>query len=137
MIRPIVTDVMLLSRKCTPAGKGDLPVALDLIDTVRAHRDSCVGMAANMIGVTKRIIVIQIGEFCLPMLNPVIRRKIGKAYETEEGCLSHTGTKKTTRYPSVEVEYQDLQFQKQKQVFEDFAAQVIQHEIDHCDGILI
>ena len=137
MIRPIVTDAMLLARKSTPATKTDLPVVTDLMDTVRAHRDSCVGMAANMIGVTKRIIVIQIGELCLPMLNPVIRRKFGEVYEAEEGCLSHTGVKKTKRYSSIEVEYQDTHFRKQKQVFTDFTAQVIQHEVDHCDGILI
>ena len=137
MIRPIVTDAMLLSQKCTAATKADLPVVKDLMDTDWAHRDSCVGMAANMIGVTKRIVVIQIGELCLPMLNPVIRRRFGEIYEAEEGCLSHVGVKKTMRYSSIEVEYQDMQFRKQKQVFTDFTAQVIQHEIDHCDGILI
>lgn len=137
MIRTIVTDPMQLSKKSTPAALADLPVAQDLIDTVTFHKDHCVGMAANMIGVQKRIIVVRVEPLCLVMLNPVITRKYGGTYETEEGCLSHVGTKPVKRYVTIDVEYLDMNFKKQKQTFTEFVAQVIQHEVDHCDGILI
>ncbi|MDD5953305.1 MAG: peptide deformylase [Oscillospiraceae bacterium] len=137
MQRAIVTDPMALSQKSTQATPKDLPVVQDLIDTVMAHRDHCVGMAANMIGVQKRIIVLQLDGLTLAMLNPVITKKYGGTYEAEEGCLSHVGTKKTKRYHTIDVTFCDLAFQKCRQTFSGFAAQVIQHEVDHCDGILI
>lgn len=137
MIRAIVTDPMLLSQKSVDATKADLPIVTDLLDTLAFHKDHCVGMAANMIGVLKRIIAIRVGEWSLPMLNPVITRMYGGTYETEEGCLSHVGTKQVKRFATIDVEFFDQNFRKQKQTFSDFAAQVIQHEIDHCNGILI
>lgn len=137
MIRTIVTDPMQLSKKSTNAALADLPIAQDLIDTVTFHKDHCVGMAANMIGVQKRIIVVRVEPLCLVMLNPVITRKYGGTYETEEGCLSHVGTKPVKRHVTIDVEYLDMNFKKQKQTFTEFVAQVIQHEVDHCDGILI
>lgn len=137
MVREIVTDPMRLSRKSTDAEKADLPVAADLLDTLAFHKDHCVGMAANMIGVQKRIIAIRVGALMIPMLNPVITRKYGETYETEEGCLSHVGTKLVKRYSKIDVTFLDQNFRKQRQTFSDFAAQVIQHEVDHCDGILI
>lgn len=137
MIRPIVTDPMLLSQKSKPAGKEDLAVATDLMDTVTHHQAHCIGMAANMIGVLKRIIVVRLQDTCLVMVNPVITKQYGGVYETEEGCLSHTGTKATRRFTTIDVTYFDQNFQPQKGTFSDLAAQVIQHEIDHCNGILI
>lgn len=137
MVREIVTEQQLLSQKCKPAGKADLPAVQDLIDTLLANRHRCVGMAANMIGIQKRFIVVMDGETCLPMLNPVIRRAFGEVYETQEGCLSHEGERPVRRFSSVDVEYQDLQFQKHRAVFHGFTAQIIQHEVDHCNGILI
>ena len=136
MIRPICKDIIILSRKSSPATKADTPVVEDLLDTVRANADRCVGMAANMIGVNKRIIVFSVGPVTIPMINPVITQR-ADSYEAEEGCLSLDGVRKTTRYQSVEVEFQNLNFVKQKQTFTGFPAQIIQHEIDHCDGILI
>lgn len=137
MIRNIVKDPMQLSKKSTEATKMDLPIVQDLIDTVTFHKEHCVGMAANMIGVQKRIIVVHVEPLCMVMLNPVITRKYGGTYEAEEGCLSHVGTKPVKRYMTIDVEYLDKDFKKQKQTFTDFIAQVIQHEVDHCDGILI
>lgn len=137
MIRPIVTDTILLQQKSIPATKNDLPIVTDLIDTITAHKDHCVGMAANMIGVHKRIIVICIQDFCLPMINPILLKTEGNPYQAEEGCLSLTGTKNATRFPKITVTYLDQNFEQQTQTFTDFYAQVIQHELDHCDGILI
>ena len=113
-----------------------ISVINDLVDTLRANIDDCVGMAANMIGIKKRIIVFTVGDIIVPMINPVILNK-ENIYETEECCLSLTGFRKTTRYETIEVEYLDSSFQKQKQVFKGFVAQIIQHEIDHCNGIII
>lgn len=137
MVKNIVTDIFRLNQKAAPATRDDLPVVRDLMDTLTANTASCVGMAANMIGVNKRIIAVDMGGMPVPMLNPVIVGRSGETYETEEGCLSHAGTRKTTRHQSVEVEYLDLGFQKRRQTYSGFVAQVIQHEIDHCDGILI
>ena len=137
MIRQIVTDPLLLRRKAAPATREDAAVVTDLVDTLRANADRCVGMAANMIGVSKRIIVVSVDGIPLPMLNPVIVRYAGETYEAEEGCLSHVGTKKTLRYRSVDVEYQDAGFKPRRRHFEGFTAQIIQHEVDHCEGILI
>ena len=136
MIRPIVKDVVFLGEKSEDATNADLSVVEDLIDTLRANLDGCVGMAANMIGVKKRIIVFAIGEMIVPMINPVIVKK-EKSYLTEESCLSLTGVRQTTRYETIVVEYLDKEFNKQKGTFTGFVAQIIQHEIDHCNGIII
>ena len=136
MIRPIVKDVVFLGEKSEDATKADLSVVEDLIDTLRANLNGCVGMAANMIGVKKRIIVFAIGEMIVPMINPVIIKK-EKSYLTEESCLSLTGVRQTTRYETIVVEYLDKEFNKQKGTFTGFVAQIIQHEIDHCNGIII
>lgn len=136
MIKPIMKDVLFLGQKSELATKKDISVVNDLIDTLRANLDGCVGMAANMIGVKKRIIVFAIGENIVPMINPVILNKENK-YETEESCLSLTGFRKTTRYEAIEVEYLDINFKKKKDRFLGFTAQIIQHEVDHCDGIII
>ena len=136
MVREIMKDPIFLGQKSRPATAEDLPIARDLLDTLAAHRDGCVGMAANMIGVHKRIIAVHTGIAQIAMLNPKIVSKNG-AYETEEGCLSLPGVRKTKRYQTIEVEYQDLNMKKQRRTFAGFTAQIIQHEIDHCDGILI
>ena len=136
MIRPIVKDPMFLAVPSEPAQKSDCAVAMDLLDTLRAHLDGCVGMAANMIGVRKRIIAVHIGFTQMAMLNPKIVSRNGP-FETEEGCLSLEGVRSTKRYQVIEVEYQDLQMRRQKRSFSGFTAQIIQHEVDHCDGILI
>lgn len=136
MVRPICKDVLILGRKSVPATIADIAVAEDLLDTLQANAARCVGMAANMIGVNKRIIAFSLGPLSLPMLNPVITKRTGP-YETEEGCLSLDGVRKTTRDQSIEVEFFDKNFNKQKQTFSGFPAQIIQHELDHCDGILI
>lgn len=137
MVRPIVHDIMFLSRKSAPANRSDLQTAQDLADTLRAHSHECVGMAANMIGVSKRIIAVAAGPGILVMINPVITAYSKEQYETEEGCLSLTGVRKTKRYESVTVEYCDMQLQKRRGTFTGFTAQIIQHEIDHCSGIII
>ena len=129
-------DEKFLAQKSVPATKADLAVVEDLIDTLRANLERCVGMAANMIGIKKRIIVFAIGEIIVPMINPVIVKK-EKSYVTEESCLSLVGFRETTRYETIEVEYLDKQINKQKGTFTGFVAQIIQHEIDHCNGIII
>ena len=136
MIRQLVHDPFFLAMKSAPATQADLPVARDLLDTLIAHKDECVGMAANMIGVRKRIIAVCMGFAQVAMLNPVIVKK-QKPYEAEEGCLSLAGVRKTTRYEEIEVTYLDLNMKPCRQRFTGFTAQVIQHEVDHCDGILI
>ena len=136
MIQPIMKDIFFLNQKSEPATQEDRQIALDLLDTLKAHEEGCVGMAANMIGVKKRIIAINMGMMNVAMFNPKIVKKSGK-YETEEGCLSLTGVRKCTRYKEIEVEYQDMSFKKQRQKYSGWIAQIIQHEVDHCDGILI
>jgi len=136
MIRPICKDNMILSRKSDPATKMDMQVVDDLLDTLKANADRCVGMAANMIGVNKRIIVFSVGPMNIAMVIPVITKQ-ANPYETEEGCLSLDGVRKTTRFQSIEVMFLDRNFAKQKQTFTGFTAQIIQHELDHCNGILI
>ena len=136
MIKEIMRDAFFLQQKAVPATKEDLPLALDLLDTLKAHQEECVGMAANMIGVAKAIIVVNIGPMNVIMFNPKITKQKGK-FETEEGCLSLTGERKTVRYREIEVEFQDKNFKKQKQKFKGFVAEIIQHEIDHLHGILI
>lgn len=136
MIKPIVKDVLFLGEKSTMATKDDIQVVNDLIDTLRANLDGCVGMAANMIGVKKNIIVFAMGEMIVPMINPVIIKK-ENSYITEESCLSLEGFRQTKRYKTIEVEYLDKNFKKQKNTFHGFVAQIIQHEVDHCNGIII
>lgn len=136
MIRPVVRDELFLRQKSVPATREDVAVITDLLDTLKANEQNCVGMAANMIGVRKRILVFSLGFANVPMVNPVITKKM-KPYETEEGCLSLNGVRKTTRYEMIEVEYEDQNFKKQKQTFQGWTAQIIQHEIDHFDGIII
>ncbi len=136
MIRAICKDTFILGRKSMPATKNDMPVVDDLLDTLKANADRCVGMAANMIGVSKRIIAFSAGTLNIPMINPIIV-KCADPYETEEGCLSLNGVRKTTRYQSIEVEFLNQNFEKRKQTFTGFPAQIIQHEVDHCNGVLI
>lgn len=136
MIKQVVKDVLFLGQKSEPATKNDVAVIDDLIDTLRANLDACVGMAANMIGVKKRILVFSLGNIIVPMVNPVIVKKENK-YETEESCLSLNGFRKTTRYEKIEVEYLDRNFKKHRDTFKGFTAQIIQHEIDHFEGIII
>ena len=136
MIRSIVRDTFFLSRKAEAATKADLPLAKDMQDTLAANADRCVGMAGNMIGVRKRVIIVHMDGENVVMFNPVITAKVGP-YEAEEGCLSLPGTRKTTRYESVEVEYRDVRWNKRKGKFSGFTAQIIQHEVDHLEGILI
>ena len=137
MIQKLIHDPIFLAQKSTPATKEDLPIAQDLLDTLLAHRDSCVGMAANMIGQTRRIIVFDNEGTPMLMLNPVILKAEGE-YETEEGCLSLLGgPRKTKRFRKIKVEFQNLDLQKRIKTFTGWTAQIIQHEIDHCNGILI
>ena len=136
MIRTIMRDPLFLSRKSVLALPEDTVVLDDLLDTLRANQERCVGMAANMIGVSKRIIAFCSGPFCIGMINPVIVSKSGP-YQTEEGCLSLDGIRKTLRYETITVSYQDRSFHKQTGTYTGWIAQIIQHEIDHCDGILI
>ncbi len=137
MVRELVHDPILLARKSEDATKEDLQTGQDLLDTLRAHREGCVGMAANMIGVCKRIIVFDNEGTPALMFNPEIIKASG-AYETEEGCLSLLGgPRKTKRYEKIKVQYQTEQFQTRLKTFSGWTAQIIQHEIDHCNGILI
>ena len=136
MIKPIVKDIFFLGQKSEAATKQDLSVGQDLTDTLRANQDRCVGMAANMIGVKKRIIIVNMGILNIVMYNPVIVRK-DTPYETEEGCLSLTGVRKTTRYQNIEVEYYDGSWKKHRQTYSGWTAQIIQHECDHLEGIII
>ena len=137
MVRELVHDPIFLARKSVTATKEDLTIAHDLLDTLTAHRQSCVGMAANMIGQTKRIIVFDNEGSLMTMLNPEIIKQEGP-YETEEGCLSLLGgPRKTMRYQKIKVRYQTLDFQVRLKTFTGWTAQIIQHEVDHCNGILI
>ena len=136
MIREIIHDPLFLAQPSKEATAEDLPVAQDLIDTLRANLDRCVGMAANMIGVRKRIIVIAKGPMVVAMLNPKILSASGE-YETEEGCLSLEGTRKTKRCRSIRLQWQDLQMKTRTGTLDGFQAQIVQHEIDHCNGVLI
>lgn len=136
MVKSIVTDVIFLGQKSEPAAPDDIPVADDLLDTLRANAEHCVGMAANMIGVRKCIIVFDAGGIYEEMFNPQIIKQSG-AYETEEGCLSLLGKRKTKRYKSIKVKWQNREFQTRIKTFTGWTAQIIQHEIDHCNGIII
>lgn len=136
MVKPIVKDVLFLGQKSEPATEADLQVARDLLDTLKANRYQCVGMAANMIGVKKNIIVVSMGIMDICMLNPKITVK-KKPFETEEGCLSLQGVRKTTRYREIEVDFQDMYMEHRHEKFEGWTAQIIQHECDHLEGIII
>ena len=138
MIRPIMKDVIFLAQKSVPAVncEEDLQVARDLLETLEAHKEGCVGMAANMIGISKRIIAFDNEGTYMAMFNPEIVKSSDR-YETEEGCLSLTGTRKTKRWKSIKVQYQNEQFQTRFKTFTGWTAQIIQHEIDHCNGIII
>lgn len=136
MIKPIVKDTCFLSQKSVEATKADLPIIRDLQDTLNANREHCVGMAANMIGHLRNIIIFALGPVDMVMVNPQIIAK-SKPYEVEESCLSLEGVRKTTRYRKITVSYQDAHFKKHTGQYQDFLAQVIQHEIDHLHGIII
>jgi len=136
MERPIMKDILFLQQTSEPATEADKSLILDLQDTLNARRDHCVGMAANMIGEKKRMIVVAMGFMPVVMINPEILSKSGE-YEAEEGCLSLTGTRKTTRYLDIEVKYQDPTFKWQRQKFSGPIAQAIQHECDHLEGKII
>ena len=136
MIQPIMKDPIFLAQKSVPATKEDLQVAQDLLDTLIAHKDGCVGMAANMIGVSKRIIAFDNEGKYMVMFNPEIVKR-SEPYEAEEGCLSLPGTRKAKRYRSIKVQYQNEQFQTRLKTFTGWTAQIIQHEINHCNGVLI
>ena len=136
MVKQIVRDVFFLSQKSEPATKNDLQVGRDLMDTLQANRAGCVGMAANMIGVRKNIIIVNMGLLDVVMFNPVLLKKEGP-YETEEGCLSLEGVRPTTRYQNIEVEYYDFAWKKQRMKLSGWTAQICQHELDHLEGIII
>ena len=136
MIKPITKDPIFLAQKSAPATILDLPVAQDLKDTLKAHREGCVGMAANMIGVNKRIIIFDDHGSATVMFNPELVKCSG-AYETEEGCLSLSGVRKTRRWRQIKVQYQNERFETRLKTYTGFTAQIIQHEIDHCNGVLI
>jgi len=137
MIKQIVTDPIFLSLKSEPASEEDLQTVKDLTDTLRANRERCVGMAANMIGVRKTILAAQLGGKIRIMINPAITAHSKECYDAEEGCLSLTGTRTAKRWKKITVTYLDENFRKKTGVFKDFEAQIIQHEINHFDGILI
>ena len=136
MVRPLMTDTVFLAQKALPAVADDIAVADDLLDTLKAHADGCVGMAANMIGVNKRIIVfVDDGKYQV-MFNPVIVKR-DRPYEAEEGCLSLTGRRKAKRFQTIKVQWQNEKFQPRLKTFTGWTAEIIQHEIDHCEGIVI
>ena len=136
MIRPIMRDMFFLGQKSEEATDKDLPVGQDLQDTLKANQERCVGMAANMICVKKRIIIVNLGLVNVVMYNPVIVRK-DTPYEAEEGCLSLDGVRKTTRYQNIVLEYRDSSWKKHSQKYSGWTAQIIQHEVDHLNGIII
>ena len=136
MIQEICKDEKFLAQKAEQATPDDIQPATDLLETLEAHKDGCVGMAANMIGVNKRIIAFDNEGTYMVMFNPQIVKQSG-GYEAEEGCLSLPGSRRATRYRTIKVRFEDRSFQPREQTFTGFTAQIIQHEIDHCDGILI
>lgn len=136
MIRDICKDVIFLARKADPATPEDLPVAADLLETLEHHKDGCVGMAANMIGVNKRIIAFDNDGEYMVMFNPQILRRSGP-YNTEEGCLSLTGVRPVKRWKTIKVQWQNEKFQQRIKNFTGWTAEIVQHEIDHCEGIII
>ncbi len=137
MVRTIVTDPLILRIKSVPASKDDLPAAQDLLDTIHANAAACVGMAANMIGVHKCIMAVLIGNRYELLINPEITSYSGAPYIAEEGCLSLQGVRKANRYPVITVVYCDTKFHKKVRTFRGFTAQIVQHELDHFEGVLI
>ena len=136
MERPIMKDPIFLAQKSERATADDLDAARDLLDTLKAHREGCVGMAANMIGVRKRVIIVSLGFADTVMYNPVLLSR-DTPYEAEEGCLSLDGTRRTTRYQNIEVEYRNAAWKKRRECYSGWIAQIIQHEMDHLDGVII
>ena len=136
MVKPIMRDLFFLRQRAEKATEADRQTAIDLLDTLKAHEEGCVGMAANMIGVNKAIIAVNMGFMNVAMFNPKIVKRNGK-YETEEGCLSLDGVRKCVRYQEIEVEYEDINFNRQRQKYSGWTAQIIQHECDHLNGIII
>ena len=136
MVKKIIHDPMFLRQKSVDATEADKQVVTDLLDTLRANLDRCVGMAANMIGVKKNIIVVAAGPFQFAMVNPVITKKSGE-YTTEEGCLSLDGVRNCIRYEEIEVDYLNENFEPKHGKFSGYTAQIIQHEVDHCNGVVI
>ena len=136
MVQEICKDVLFLARKSEPATPDDLPVASDLLETLKAHADGCVGMAANMIGVKKRVIIVNIGFVNLVMFNPVLVSK-SSSFQTEESCLSLEGSRPTRRYESIEVAYLDERWMPKQLSFSGMPSQIIQHELDHLEGVII
>lgn len=136
MVKPVMRDLLFLSRKSETAQKTDSWIAQDLLDTLEANSSACVGMAANMIGQSKNIIVVNIGFRNMILYNPVIVKKTGP-YQTEEGCLSLNGVRPVERYETISVEFQDIEWKHKTQTFTGWTAQIIQHEIDHLSGIII
>ena len=136
MIRDICKDETVLSQKAEPATPDDVPIAADLLETLELHKEGCVGMAANMIGVNKRIIVFDNQGTYLVMFNPEIVKR-SQPYQAQEGCLSLTGTRTARRWKTIKVRWQNEKFQERLKTFTGWTAQIIQHEIDHCEGIII
>lgn len=136
MIKQIVTDVAQLRQPSVPATRADLPLATDLRDTLAAHQDHCVGMAANMIGEHKRVIIAQLGPIPVVMFNPQLTSQ-SQPYQTKEGCLSLTGQRPTKRFKKITVQFYNQQWQRQELTLTDFAAEIVQHELDHCNGVII
>ena len=136
MVKPVVRDVFFLGQRSEEATEADRQIMTDLRDTLKANHEHCVGMAANMIGYRKRIIIVSTGFMDVVMVNPVILQR-AQPYETEEGCLSLDGVRKTKRFRKIKVQYQDEAFQKHTQDYEGEIAQIIQHECDHMDGVII
>ena len=136
MVKPIMRDLFFLRQRAEKATEADRQTAIDLLDTLKAHEDGCVGMAANMIGVNKAIIAVNMGFMNVAMFNPKIVKRNGK-YETEEGCLSLDGVRKCVRYQEIKVEYEDINFKRQRQKYSGWTAQIIQHECDHLEGMII
>ncbi|CAB1244243.1 Peptide deformylase [Ruminococcaceae bacterium BL-4] len=136
MVHEIMKDVEFLSQKSQPATKEDLSVAKDLLETLEAHKENCVGMAANMIGEHKCIIAFDNNGKYMAMFNPEIIKR-SQPFETEEGCLSLIGTRRTKRWKSIKVQYQNSDFQNRYKTFTGWTAQIIQHEINHCEGVII
>jgi len=136
MVKKIMRDPLFLAQKSEDATEDDKQVVTDLLDTLKANLDHCVGMAANMIGVKKNIIVVAAGPFQFAMINPVITGKSG-AFQTEEGCLSLDGVRPCTRYKEIEVDYLDQNFKKKHGKYTGWTAQIIQHEVDHCNGVVL
>lgn len=136
MIKPIITDIQQLRQPSTTASRADLTLAIDLKDTLTAHQDHCVGMAANMIGVQKRAIIAQLGPLPVVMFNPILTKK-SRPYQTKEGCLSLTGQRTATRYRQITVQFFNEHWQRQHLTLTDFAAEIVQYELDHCNGVII